>query len=673
MATTITYKGSDLTSFSNTSKILRTAGKYLEGDITITTYSEVNNQNKTVIPSETTQSITADTGYSGLGTVTVNGITNTYVGSGVNTTPNFGFNSSYNQNTNRIKSTVTVSGPVYIDTYKTDTRNGNPDTILPTQSATTIIPSESAQTIVDAHKWTTGTVTVAAITPTYIGSGVTTRSSLTVSGPTVTASAGYYASDVTATIPNASLTQRGTSLQNLTGARTYTISWNLTPGYISTAPTAKVSFTEETLTITPTNSTQTLTPTGAYYYIEKVIVEPIPSEYVVPTGTLTITHAGTTSVTNYANVDVPEARYFTGMNWGYTTQNNQRKFQFLPRTIVDPEEGGQAGWIAEGVYDGLTSTFSAVPSGITITPTQTTQTIGGTNYMMEGPVTVAAVTTGYLKGMLTMPTDIDFSTGHTPTATWTVEPSGMVIYQCYGSGSITNAVYSSGYIENTQQIPAEYEAGGSYQLPTQGATTVIPSETAQTLSVNQKYMTGNVTVAAITSTYVGSGITRNPTITVSGPSVTIPAGYYSSQQTKTVASGSIDTTTEPTVTYNPNITVSSSGLISASNSGGEIITINVNPGYIASNATLAVNVAGTSTYQLSTLGAQTITPSSATQTVSSNGKYMTGNVTVNPIPSQYIVPSGTYTISSVDSTNTFNVTNYASAKVTITDADSIAY
>ena len=90
----------------------------------------------------------------------------------------------------------------------------------------------------------------------------------------------------------------------------------------------------------------------------------------------------------------------------------------------------------------------------------------------------------------------------------------------------------------------------------------------------------------------------------------------------------------------------------------------------------SVTVAGiTNTYvgsSVPTQAATTITPSSATQTVTGQ-KYMTGDITVDPIPSQYIVPSGTYTISSVDSTNTFNVTNYASAKVTITDADSIAY
>lgn len=79
MATTITYKGSDLTSFSNTSKTLRTAGKYLEGDITITATSDINNQNKTVTPTESQQSITADSGYTGLGTVTVQPIPSQYI------------------------------------------------------------------------------------------------------------------------------------------------------------------------------------------------------------------------------------------------------------------------------------------------------------------------------------------------------------------------------------------------------------------------------------------------------------------------------------------------------------------------------------------------------------------------------------------------------------------
>ena len=45
--------------------------------------SEINNQNKTVTPTESEQSVTADAGYTGLGTVTVEGIDSEYVGSDI--------------------------------------------------------------------------------------------------------------------------------------------------------------------------------------------------------------------------------------------------------------------------------------------------------------------------------------------------------------------------------------------------------------------------------------------------------------------------------------------------------------------------------------------------------------------------------------------------------------
>lgn len=65
--------------------------------------------------------------------------------------------------------------------------------------------------------------------------------------------------------------------------------------------------TTEEITITPTDGVQEITPTNADYF-SKVTVEAIPSEYVKPSGTLSITENGTADVTTYsaADVSIPE-------------------------------------------------------------------------------------------------------------------------------------------------------------------------------------------------------------------------------------------------------------------------------------------------------------------------------------------------------------------------------
>ena len=119
--------------------------QYASADVAVPTGSTINNQNKTVNPSTSQQAVTFDSGYTGLGTVTVNAI-------------------------------------------QTETK-----------SAT---PSESAQTITPSSGKYLTSVSIGAIASDYIGSEITQRSStdLTVSGATVTAPSGYYSANASKSV-----------------------------------------------------------------------------------------------------------------------------------------------------------------------------------------------------------------------------------------------------------------------------------------------------------------------------------------------------------------------------------------------------------------------------------------------------------------------------------------
>lgn len=169
--------------------------------------------------------------------------------------------------------------------------------------------------------------------------------------------------------------------------------------------------------------------------------------------------------------------------------------------------------------------------------------------------------------------------------------------------------------------------------------TVSPTESQQTKTPT-KYGFSKVIVNAISNTFVGSGITRRTStdMTASGASVTAPAGYYATAQSKSVASGSV-TVSEPTV--------STSGLITAG--------ATVSAGYVNGNPT-------NKTKQLTTQAAKTVTPTKAEQTAVASGVYTTGAVKVGAIPAEYIVPSGSQTLTENKS---YDVTSLSSVTVNV--------
>ena len=189
-------------------------------------------------------------------------------------------------------------------------------------------------------------------------------------------------------------------------------------------------------------------------------------------------------------------------------------------------------------------------------------------------------------------------------------------------------------LDSNNEISLMYEYRYIYPNFQTRAVSYTPTETQQTATITagsgyNGLQEVNVTVGAISSSYVGSGITRRSSsdLSASGATVTVPSGYYENQATQSVTSGSA-TTPATSITANPSISINSSGLITASVSGSQSVTPTVSAGYVSSGTAGTVSVSGSATEQLTTQGATTITPTTAAQTVSAN-TYLTGQLTVS--------------------------------------------
>jgi hypothetical protein len=97
---------------------------------------------------------------------------------------------------------------------------------------------------------------------------------------------------------------------------------------------------------------------------------------------------------------------------------------------------------------------------------------------------------------------------------------------------------------------------------------------------------------------------------VSGPTLSVPAGYYATTASASVAAGSASTPAT-TITATPSISISESGKITASVSASKSITPDIIDGYITTGTSGTVSVAGSAEQQLATKAAATYNVSSA--------------------------------------------------------------
>ena len=155
-------------------------------------------------------------------------------------------------------------------------------------------------------------------------------------------------------------------------------------------------------------------------------------------------------------------------------------------------------------------------------------------------------------------------------------------------------------------------------IPISGGGTAEFYDTSDaTLDSGNKMLSGYTAYADGTK-YSGSIATKTSSdMTVSGATVTAPAGYYASNSSKSVASGSATTPTT-TITTNPSISVASAtGVVTATVSGSQSIAPTVSAGYVSSGTAGTVSVSGSDTLTLDdssiTEGTTSVSGSSATR------------------------------------------------------------
>lgn len=442
-------------------------------------------------------------------------------------------------------------------------------------------PTESAQTIGTEGKVVPSDLTVDAVPSTYVGSAVDRRDSddLAASGATVTAPAGYYAEPASKAVASGSITMRRPTMDEAVGEIRSRA--DITTGYIaggSYSGSALILDKQAGTTITPTESEQVAVAqyrwtTGA------VTVAAIPSQYIVPTGTYTVTGSGTHDVTNYASASVASATPTNSSDSEYITSSGSRKWRYRPKTIV-PTAGWADQHSASNPINGFWVTYDAIPTGTTVTPTASAQTIGGADTMMEGAVTVAAMPNG---------------TAGTPTATKgavsdnsiSVTPSVTNAAGYIAGGTLTGtavsvsaselvngtlSIMSSGTKDVTNYASASVEAGGATASATKGTVsnhsiTVTPSVTRTAGYVTAGSSNGTaVTVSAselVSGTYtVDSSGTKDVT---NYASASVPFGSATASATKSSVSNH-------SVSVTPSVT-RTAGWVSAGTASGTAVTV----------------------------------------------------------------------------------------------------
>lgn len=183
-----------------------------------------------------------------------------------------------------------------------------------------------------------------------------------------------------------------------------------------------------------------------------------------------------------------------------------------------------------------------------------------------------------------------------------------------------------------------YQDVPSVEIPLSGSSgNAVFVDTSDATLTGGGQMLDGYTAYADGTKYTGSIVTKTSSdLTASGATVTVPAGYYASQATKSVSSGSA---TAPATISGTSASVST-GTNTLTLSKTVSVTPSVSAGYVASGTAGNSNVSLTAS--VTTKAAATITPTTSDQTIAS-GTYLTGAQTIkgdaNLVASKIVYPN----------------------------------
>lgn len=431
----------------------------------------------------------------------------------------------------------------------------------------------------------------------------------------------------------------------------------------------------QTKSATPTKGAQNITPDSGKF-LSSVSVAPIPEEYIIPAGEISITQNGSVSVKNYetANVNVaaPEP--------------------VLQEKTVTPTKSVQ-NITPDTNYDGLSKvTVNAIPAEY-ITPAGTLRiTTNGTKDVTQyANVNVSIPQTGTIRGvwefqkdgftMDSVDCDVNFTSNGKQFTSLHNSFDGNETTMKYDTTTVWSDASGVGWVNESyrtvdfgtefQTVPKSFIdfitdfAQPITPKPVLQEKTVAPGKTDQEIVPDEGYDgLSKVTVDAVTlyNAHNTSGVfdeTLNP-----GGEKAVKAGsdilYYIKARELNLESKTVTpTTSQQTVTPSSG----KDGLSQVTVNAIETETKEVTPGTSEQIITPTTGKYLTSV----TVGAiqtetKSATPTKSTQTVTpASGKFLS-SVTVNPIPSNYIIPTGTKEITE---NGTADVTQFASVNVNV--------